>query len=142
MCGGKGIVTQVIRMGPMVQQIQQACPKCHGSGRIIAQLTSREVLEVYVEKGSPDGHKILLHGKADEMPGCQPGDVVVIVKQQEHPRFLRKGADLFLEQEISLGEALTGFRICVTHLDGRKLIVSSKPGEVLQPKQGGMALKA
>ena len=33
-------------------------------------------------------------------------------------------------QEISLGEALTGFKICVTHLDGRKLMVSSKLGEV------------
>lgn len=65
-----------------------------------------------------------------------------MVKQQEHPRFLRKGADLFLEQEISLAEALTGFRLCIPHLDGRKLIVSSKPGEVLEPKQTGAVLKA
>merc|ERR1712176_1084151 len=61
----------------------------------------------------------------------------------DHSRFLRKGADLYLEQEISLAEALTGFRLCIPHLDGRKLIVSSKPGEILQPpKQGGVALKA
>lgn len=141
-CKGKGMITQVIRMGPMIQQMQQACPKCRGTGSSVPQKTSREVLEVFVEKGSPDGHKIVMHGKADESPGCECGDVVVIVKEQDHPRFLRKGADLYLEQEISLGEALAGFRLSITHLDGRRLIVSSKPGEVLQPKQGGMALKA
>jgi len=141
-CKGKCVITQVIRMGPMIQQIQQACEKCNGTGSCIPQKTSREVLEVYVPEGTPDGEKIVMHGKADESPGCESGDVVIIVKEQDHPRFLRKGADLYLEQEISLGEALAGFRLCVTHLDGRKLIVSSKPGEVLQPKQGGMALKA
>lgn len=141
-CSGSGVVTQVIRMGPMVQEIEGACPKCNGSGSSVPQKTSREVLDVFVEKGAPDGHKITLHGKADEQAGCEPGDVVVVVKQQDHPRFLRKGADLFLEQEISLGEALTGFKICVTHLDGRKLMVSSKVGEVLEPKQGGVTLKA
>jgi len=103
--------------------------------------TKVEVLDVFVEKGAPDGHKIVLHGKADESPGVESGDVIVVVRQQEHKRFLRRGADLYLEEEISLADALTGFRIVVPHLDGRKLVVKSKPGEVLQPGHGGPALK-
>merc|ERR1719221_1538346 len=55
---------------------------------------------------------------------------------------MRKGADLYLEREVSLAEALTGFRLVVPHLDGRKLVIRSKPGEVLQPQHGGVALKA
>merc|ERR550525_2059769 len=120
----------------MVQQIQQPCPACNGAGSSAKLRTEHEVLEVFIEKGSPDGHKITFHGKADESPGCDAGDLVVIVKQQEHQRFLRKGADLYLEREVSLAEALTGFKAVVQHLDGRKWIIRSKPGEVLQPQQG------
>jgi len=133
-CNGQGFVMRVIRMGPMVKQETGPCPKC---GK-----TVREVLDVFVEKGSPDGHKIVFHGKADECPGHEPGNFVVVVKQQEHPRFMRKGADLYMERDITLAEALTGFRLVIPHLDGRKLVVTSKPGEVLQPQHGGPALKA
>jgi len=135
-CGGHGMVVQVLRIGPMVQQLQQPCPVCGGSGSNARMKAVREVLDVFVEKGSPDGHKIFFHGKADEGAGCEPGDVVVVIKQQEHPRFMRKGADLYLEREISLADALTGFRIVVPHLDGRKLVVQNKPGEVVQPGNG------
>lgn len=141
-CGGQGVVVQVIRMGPMIQQVQQPCPACSGAGSSAKMRTAREVMDVFVEKGSPDGHKIVFHGKADERPGCDPGDVVVLVRQQEHPHFMRKGADLYLERDVSLAEALTGFRLVVPHLDGRKMIVRSKQGEVLQPQQSGIAVKA
>jgi len=141
-CDGQGTVVQVIRMGPLMQQIQSACPRCGGAGSSAKTKTEREVLEVFVEKGSPDGHKITFHGKADEASGCEPGDVVVVIKLQEHPRFMRKGADLYLERSVSLADALTGFRIVVQHLDGRKWVVRSAPGEVLQPTRGGVAIKA
>uniref|UniRef100_A0A7S4SJZ4 J domain-containing protein n=1 Tax=Alexandrium monilatum TaxID=311494 RepID=A0A7S4SJZ4_9DINO len=141
-CGGHGVIVQVIQIGPMSQQMRQPCPSCGGAGSSSKMKTQREVLDVFIEKGSPDGHKITFHGKADESPGCEPGDVVVIVRQQEHAHFMRRGADLFMERDISLAEALTGFRLVVPHLDGRKMIIRSKPGEVLQPQQGGMALKA
>lgn len=140
-CEGHGVVVQVIRIGPMVQQMQQPCPVCGGSGSSAKMKTVQEVLDVFIEKGSPDGHKIVFHGKSDEGAGCEPGDVVLVIKQQEHQRFMRKGADLYLEREISLAEALTGFRIVVPHLDGRKLVVRNNPGEVLQPRNG-VAVKA
>mmetsp|Transcript_17238 Transcript_17238/g.30225 ORF Transcript_17238/g.30225 Transcript_17238/m.30225 type:complete len:430 (+) Transcript_17238:38-1327(+) len=140
-CNGEGRVIQVVRMGPMIQQLQQSCPKCQGSGSSAKMKSQREVLEVFVEKGSPAGHKIVVHGKADEAPGCEPGDVVVVVRLQEHPRFLRKEADLYMQVEVSLAEALMGFRIAVPHLDGRTLLVRNKPGEVLKPKQGSLVLK-
>lgn len=141
-CGGSGYVMQVVRMGPLVQQMQQPCPACNGTGTTAKMKTEREVMEVFIEKGSPDGHKIVFHGKSDESPGCEPGDVVVVVRQQEHPTFMRKGADLYVERDVTLAEALTGFKLAVTHLDGRKMVIRSKPGEVLQPQQGGMAIKA
>jgi DnaJ family protein A protein 2 len=63
----------------------------------------------------------------------EPGDIIIVLQQQEHDRFVRKGSDLFTEQTVNLVEALAGFELLITHLDGRQLLVRSKPGEVLTP---------
>ena len=69
--------------------------------------------------------------------GLQPdtitGDIVFVLQQKEHPKFKRKGDDLFVEHTLSLVEALCGFRFILTHLDGRQLLVKSNPGEVVKP---------
>jgi DnaJ family protein A protein 2 len=95
------------------------------------------VLEVHIQKGSPDNHKVVFREMADEHPDADAGDVVFVLKQQEHPEFKRKGADLFLERKISLVEALCGFEMEITQLDGRKLLVKTSPGEIIKPMAQG-----
>ncbi|CAK0894093.1 unnamed protein product, partial [Prorocentrum cordatum] len=85
-CGGQGVVVQMIRLGPIVQQVPHTCPVCSGAGSSAKLKTEREVLDVFVEKGSPDGHKIVFHGRADEAAGCEAGDLVVVVREQESTR--------------------------------------------------------
>merc|ERR1719343_693391 len=80
-----------------------------------------------------DGHKIPFREMADEHPEADTGDVIFVCKQQEHPVFKRKGADLFIERKISLVEALCGFTLELTHLDGRKLLIKTSPGEIVKP---------
>lgn len=46
---------------------------------------------------------------------------------------MRKGADIAIDKEISLIEALTGVDFIITHLDGRKIRIMNKPGEVIKP---------
>merc|ERR1712060_663190 len=70
---------------------------------------------------------------ADEHPDADTGDVLFVLKQQEHAFFKRKGADLFLEKKISLVEALCGFEIELTHMDNRKLLIKTSPGEIVKP---------
>jgi len=74
---------------------------------------------------------------ADEHPDADAGDVVFTLKEQEHKMFKRRGADLFLEKSVSLVEALCGFEIEVNHLDGRKLLVKSSPGDIVRPAAQG-----
>ena len=74
---------------------------------------------------------------ADEHPDADAGDVVFVLKQQEHADFKRKGADLFIERKISLVEALCGFTMELTHLDGRKLLIKTQPGEIVKPMSQG-----
>jgi len=42
------------------------------------------------------------------------------------------GADLYLEKELTLKQALLGFSFTVKHLDGKDLLISSIPGEVIE----------
>lgn len=59
--------------------------------------------------------------------------MVIIVQEQPHKVFKRKGADLLIEKEITLLQALTGVDFVVTHLDGSKLRIQNTPGEVIKP---------
>merc|ERR1719476_356997 len=121
----------------MIQQMQSACGSCGGNGKTFKTKQEREVLEVLIQKGSPDGHKVTFREMADEHPDADAGDVIFVPKQQEHSLFKRKGADLFIERKISLVEALCGFEIDVTHLDGRKLLIKTQPGEIVKPMARG-----
>jgi len=66
-------------------------------------------------------------------PDTVTGDIVFVLQQKEHPKFKRKGDDLFVEHTLSLAEALCGFQFILTHLDGRQLLIKSQPGEVVKP---------
>lgn len=132
-CGGRGMKVEVVRMGPMIQQMQSQCNSCGGQGKSFSTKSEREVLEVHIQKGAPDGHKVYFREMADEHPDADTGDVIFVLKQQEHNMYKRKGADLFLERTISLVEALCGFEMELTHLDGRKLLVKTAPGEIVKP---------
>jgi len=132
-CGGRGAKIQTIRMGPMIQQVQKTCDECGGQGVMFRQQKVQETLEVHVPKGAPDGHKINFSEKADEIPDGEAGDVVFVLQEQPHAEYKRKGDDLFLERTISLTEALCGFAMDMTSLDGRKLLIKNAPGEVIKP---------
>lgn len=141
-CDGRGVKIQIIRMGPMIQQAQSACTRCNGEGKKYKIKKEREVLEVFIEKGAVHGQKITFANKADESPNMEPGDVVFVIQEEPHHIFTRKGEDLFIKKSITLVEALTGFQMVVTHLDGRKLIIKNRPGEIIKPVIEGRGLKA
>lgn len=155
-CDGHGVVIMMMRRGPFVQQVQKTCDECHGKGKTIDEASKcdachgekttkeREVLEVHVDKGMKHGQKIKFNGKSDEHPEAEPGDLVFVIQQKEHPTFVRREADLVMQKKITLTEALSGVRFTVKHPDGRTLFVKSNPGEmvahgsVLGVPSGGM----
>lgn len=81
-----------------------------------------------IDKGAPHGEKYIFHGESDEHPDKEPGDVVIVVNEQPHKTFKRKGADLLMEKDISLLESLTGVDFVVKHLDGSMIRIKSAPG--------------
>ncbi|XP_024359349.1 dnaJ protein homolog isoform X1 [Physcomitrium patens] len=147
-CQGSGVKVSVRQLGPgMIQQMQHVCPDCKGSGETIVEkdrcgqckgqkvVQDKKLLEVHVEKGMAHGQKITFQGEADEAPDTITGDIVFVLQLKEHPKFKRKGDDLFVEHSLSLTEALCGFQFPLTHLDGRQLLIKSTPGEIIKPGQ-------
>uniref|UniRef100_A0A7S1SKP9 Uncharacterized protein n=1 Tax=Tetraselmis chuii TaxID=63592 RepID=A0A7S1SKP9_9CHLO len=146
-CHGGGTETLLRPLGPgMMQQIQQQCRKCRGSGRNVAPgdecndcrskglKSEKHVFEVNIEKGMKNGQRIVLRGEAGvgNDPTVEPGNVVFQLEQKEHDSFKRVGDDLFLVHQLPLVDALCGGKIVFTQLDGRKLMIESKPGEVVK----------
>lgn len=144
-CKGQGrkTIIQRIPMG-MVQQVVD-CDDCRGTGTKIADkdkckqckgskaVQQTKDLEIHVDKGAADGKRYTFSGESDEVPDAQPGDVIVEIQVEKHSHFLRKGADLVLKQKINLLQALAGFEFVFTHLDGKKIKLATKPGEVITP---------
>lgn len=135
-CDGQGVVMELrqIALG-MVQQVQRKCSSCEG-GYHCTSKKERKVLEVMIDKGMKHGEKVTFRGMGDEKPNMEPGDINFVVQEKEHSLFKRKGADLLVTKSLSLNEALCGFEWKIPHLDGRDIVVKSKPGEVIKPETG------
>lgn len=92
------------------------------------RIQEEKILEVAIKPGWKDGTKITFSGEGDqESPSKAPGDVVFIVKTQPHPRFVRNGDHLIYATKITLAEALTGKKVPIDLLDGRKILVNCQP---------------
>jgi DnaJ-class molecular chaperone len=86
-----------------------------------------------MHKGSTNGQKIRFEGEGDEEPGIRAGDLIVVIDENSHPIFTRKGKDLHINKALTLGEALVGFSFKITTLDNRVLSIRSGEGEVIKP---------
>ncbi|KAL4387129.1 hypothetical protein GQ457_09G002660 [Hibiscus cannabinus] len=82
-----------------------------------------EILTINIKPGWKKGTKITFPEKGNVEAYVIPADIVFIIDEKPHKTFTRDGDDLILTQKISLSEALTGYTVRVTTLDGRNLTV-------------------
>ncbi|XP_008275021.1 dnaJ homolog subfamily A member 4 [Stegastes partitus] len=145
-CKGRGVQVRVQQIGPgMIQQTQSMCSDCQGQGEKFSSKDrckncnghkverKKKILEVHIDKGMKDGQRITFHGEGDQEPGLEPGDVIIVLDQKEHPVFKRQEDNLIINVNIRLVEALCGFKKSIQTLDDRTLIMTSQPGEVIKP---------
>lgn len=137
----------------MIQQLQQPCNECRGTGEVIDPrdrcqkcegqklVPESKVLEVHIEKGSKWGEKIEFYGEGEQSAelGVEAGDVVIVLKPKEtetsaqFANWQRAEEHLVVKREITLVEALTGFEFLLPHLSGKVLRVKSEPNTVVKP---------
>jgi len=143
-CKGSGMKVRIQQIAPgFVQQSQSVCGDCEGQGEQIKAedrcpecqgkkvTRDRKILEVHIDKGMKDGQKIMFTGEGDQEPGLEAGDVIIVLDEQAHESYIRKGNDLLMRMEIQLVEALCGFQKIITTLDNRHLLLTSLPGQII-----------
>ncbi|XP_010919404.1 uncharacterized protein [Elaeis guineensis] len=82
-----------------------------------------EILTIDIKPGWKKGTKITFPEKGNEQPNVIPADIVFIIDEKPHPVFTREGNDLVVTRKVSLVEALTGYTVHLTTLDGRSLTI-------------------
>lgn len=125
-CNGAGTVH--MRQGFF--SIQQTCPHCHGSGKIIPEpcttcsgqgkIKKTKTLEVKIPAGINEGMRIRSSGNGEPgMNGGPPGDLYIEIRVKQHDIFERDGDDLHCTVPVGLTLAALGGAIEVPTLGGK-----------------------
>jgi molecular chaperone DnaJ len=125
-CNGAGTVH--MRQGFF--SIQQTCPHCHGSGKIIPEpcptcggqgrIKRNKMLEVKIPGGINEGMRIRSSGNGEPGPnGGPPGDLYIEIRIKPHEIFERDGDDLHCTVPVGLTTAALGGSIEVPTLGGK-----------------------
>jgi len=147
-CGGHGQV----RMQQGFFSLQQTCPRCHGSGKIVespcptchgaGRLKQHKTLSVKIPAGIDEGDRIRLAGEGEAgVNGGPPGDLYVVIHLQPHPVFQRDHNDLHCEMPISFTVAALGGEIEIPTLDGHarlKIPAETQSGKVFRLRGKGI----
>ena len=105
-------------------------------------VTEEHLLEVEVENGMVDGMETKFVAEGEPHIDGEPGDLILKIRTEPHPRFERRGDDLFTNVTLSLVDALSGFQLDIPHLDGHLVHITRDkitwPGARIRKKGEGM----
>jgi molecular chaperone DnaJ len=124
-CTGQGSV----RVQQGFFSIQQTCPNCHGSGKVIPEpcetcngmgrVKNTRTLQVKIPAGIDEGMRIRSAGNGEPgLNGGPAGDLYVEIHLKEHAVFRRDGDDLHCEVPVTMTSAALGGAIKVPTLSG------------------------
>jgi molecular chaperone DnaJ len=147
-CGGAGAV----RMQQGFFSVQQSCPTCHGTGKVIpdpcstcdgaGKVRRNKTLQVKVPAGIDDGMRIRSSGNGEPgVNGGPSGDLYVEIHIKQHAIFQRDGDDLHCELTIPFTTAALGGELEVPTLGGRAEITipeGTQSGKVFRLRGKGI----
>jgi len=147
-CGGHGQV----RMQQGFFSIQQTCPNCRGSGRLVTQpcvecrgsgrARKSKTLSVTIPAGVDEGDQIRVSGQGDAGESGGPsGDLYVQIKLKPHPLFHRDQDDLRCKVPVRFSTVALGGDIEIPSLDGRmnlKIPAETQTGKVFRVRGKGV----
>jgi molecular chaperone DnaJ len=147
-CSGTGQV----RVSQGFFTLQQTCPHCRGSGRIVrnpcdnclgqGRVRRAKKLSVKIPPGVDNGDRVRLSGEGEAgRNGGPSGDLYVEVQVRDHPLFERDGMHLSCEVPVSFATAALGGSVEVPTLDGPvtlKIPAESQSGRVFRLREKGV----
>ncbi len=153
-CKGTGRIVRTQRGIFGMMQVQDECPTCHGEGRIIKNkcpkcngegvVRAEEVIDIHIPAGVTGGMQIPVHGKGNAAPnGGVPGDLLVLIEEEEHKDFVRDGNDLVYNLLLDMPTAILGGQVVIPTLQGEAKITitpGTQPGKVLRMRGKGLPI--
>jgi molecular chaperone DnaJ len=147
-CHGAGTV----RLSQGFFSIQQACPTCQGSGKMVTdpcgtcrgvgRVKKHKTLSVKIPAGVDEGDRIRLSGEGEAgVNGGPAGDLYVVMHLKPHEVFQRDGDDLHCQMPVSFTLAALGGEIEIPTLEGSakvKVPAETQTGQVFRLRGKGI----
>jgi len=137
-CKGQGQVTRVQSTFLGAMQTVSTCPGCGGMGQTLSKraagsdehglMREEQVITVKIPAGVEEGMQLNLSGMGNDAPmGGIPGDLLVVIEEEDHAELKRDGQHLHYEAFISMIDGALGTSIEVPLVNG-KAKVKVEPG--------------
>lgn len=137
-CQGQGQMRKVVNtmLGQMVSTT--TCSSCNGSGQILDKrppgvdnsglITREEIISVKIPAGVSEGMQLSMGGKGNDAPGGGiPGDLLILIEEQEDKYLKRDGNNLIYDLYINFIDAALGTTVEVPSV-GTKVKIKIEPG--------------
>jgi len=151
-CNGTGIQTKIVNtvFGPATTQT--TCGNCGGIGKIadnippgansLGLIKEEEEVSINIPAGARDGIQLSVRGKGNDAPlGGIPGDLLVVIEEEENKIIKREGDNLHQELYISFAEAALGTSKEIPTVGGKvriKIDAGTQSGKILRLSGKGL----
>jgi molecular chaperone DnaJ len=151
-CNGTGQVTKITNTILGRMQTAAPCTACGGAGQILDQkpagadaqglVSKEETVSIQIPGGVEDGMQLKVSGKGNAAPGDGiAGDLIVSIKETQHPSLKREGDNLHYDLRISFAEAVLGASKEIDAVGGKvriKVDKGTQSGKVLRLRGKGV----
>ena len=152
-CNGSGQVTRITNTILGRMQSSSTCPTCNGSGQVVSNRPTNsdanglvsydETVLVKIPAGVEDGMQLKVSGKGNDSTGNGvPGDLIVLIQENEHPFLKREGNNLHYDLYISISDAVLGVSKEIQTVTGNvriKLENGIQSGKILRLRGKGLS---
>ena len=150
-CGGSGQVRRVSNTFLGQMQTVTTCPTCNGEGSIVTakctvckgegRVYGEETVTLDIPAGVQEGMQLSVGGRgnAGERGGA-PGDLIILIEEEQHPELHRDGLNVAYELHISFMDAVFGLQAEVPTIDGKakiKIPAGTQSGKIFRLKGKG-----
>ncbi len=150
-CGGSGQVRRVSNTFLGQMQTVTTCPTCNGEGSIVTakcgvckgegRVYGDETVTLDIPAGVQEGMQLSVGGRGNAGErGGSPGDLIILIEEEQHPELHRDGLNVAFELHISFMDAVFGLQAEVPTIDGKakiKIPAGTQSGKIFRLKGKG-----
>lgn len=151
-CGGTGQVRRVTNTFLGQMATTSTCPTCSGTGKTVSSKPKdadefglkrkEEVVSIEIPAGVEGGMQLNVRGEGNAGPfGGVPGDLLVVIEEEEHDVLKRNGSDLHYDLYLNFVDAAMGASAEVPLVHGRakiKVDPGTQSGKIVRLRGKGL----